>query len=203
MFRTNPMCPNTLLEWFSAEFLASNINTSKHALCIGQENTATAVQSTAVGQECDNRLFGSLALSSGMFSRRGDAQHYTAVARIQTTNATPAELRLDGSSERISIPQLTTWCVTGQVVARKTSGTAEGAGYTFTAVLRRDTTAASTTLIGAATVTALGEDDATWGVAVTADTTNGALAITVTGAAAKDINWVAALEITQTQATTV
>lgn len=196
-------CPDPLLRWFSAEFLASNLNTSKHALSIGQENTTTAVQSFAIGQECDNRLFGSLALSSGMFARRGDAQHYTAVARIQTADATPTQLRLDGSSERISIPQLTTWVITGQVVARKVSGTAEGAGYTFTAVLRRDTTAASTTLIGAAVVTALGEDDATWGVAVTADTTNGALAITVTGAAGKEINWVAALEITQTQTTIV
>jgi hypothetical protein len=62
----------------------------------------------------------------------------------------------------------------------------------FVGALKRGANAAATAVIAAITPTAIATDTAaaTWVVAVTADTTNGALSVTVTGVAATNISWV-------------
>ena len=77
----------------------------------------------------------------------------------------------------------------GQGYARRTDADNESAGYKFEGVIDRNTNAASTALVGAVTKTVLAEDTVAWDCDVTADTTNGALSITVTGEAAKSIKW--------------
>ncbi|MGH2684691.1 MAG: hypothetical protein ACRDJP_04405 [Actinomycetota bacterium] len=52
----------------------------------------------------------------------------------------------------------------------------------------------ATALVGAPTVTALGEDESGWNVAVTADDTNDALAFDVTGDSADATRWVAMVQ---------
>ncbi|HSG20442.1 MAG TPA: hypothetical protein VLA31_06695, partial [Burkholderiaceae bacterium] len=62
-------------------------------------------------------------------------------------------------------------------------------------LIRREANAASTTLV-ASTVTAI-DNTPGWTLALSADTTNGGLAITATGAAATDIRWVATVQTSE------
>jgi hypothetical protein len=77
------------------------------------------------------------------------------------------------------------------VVARRTDADNESAGYEFAGVVDRNGSAATTAIVGTVMKTVLAEDTTAWDCAVTADTTNGGLAFTVTGEAAKTIRWVA------------
>jgi hypothetical protein len=77
-----------------------------------------------------------------------------------------------------------------------TAGGGQSSYWEFKGVVKRGIGAASTALIGTITPTLIAQDAgaSTWAVAVTADTTNGALAITVTGAPDANINWVGRVE---------
>ena len=77
------------------------------------------------------------------------------------------------------------------VAARRADADNESAGWRFSGVIDRNTNAASTALVGAVTATTDAKDSSAWTVAVTADTTNGALIITATGETSKTIRWVA------------
>lgn len=140
----------------------------------------------------------SVWITSGIFVADGDARERIWVVRNSTTTATPAELFTNGSSERMVLPNDTTWAFSCLVTARRTDADGEGAGYKLEGVIDRQTNAASTALIGAVTTTTLAEDNAAWDVAATADTTNGALIITVTGEASKTIRWVASCRTAET-----
>ena len=63
--------------------------------------------------------------------------------------------------------------------------------------MRKDATSASTTLIGSTATTILGRTNNNWNVAVTADTTNGSIKISVTGENSKTIRWVATVRTTE------
>jgi hypothetical protein len=62
-------------------------------------------------------------------------------------------------------------------------------------LIRREANAASTVLVNSA-LTVLDNTPA-WGLALTADTTNGGLKIEVTGAAATNIRWVATINTSE------
>lgn len=160
----------------------------------GSGATATATGAIALGGAAASRT-GELAHGSGAFSAVGDAQHSLFVLRRQTTSATPRELFTDGSSARMTIPTGTTWGFTIQVVARRTDADDESAFYKFEGCI--DNNAGTTALVGSVVATTPIEDTAAWAVAVTADNTNDALIITVTGEAAKTINWVASAWVVQ------
>jgi hypothetical protein len=81
-----------------------------------------------------------------------------------------------------------------RIAARRTDAVGGASGYEFSGVIRKDTTAASTALTGTPTKVVLGETNAGWDVALTADTTNGSLKLAVTGEAAKTIRWVAVMD---------
>jgi hypothetical protein len=90
----------------------------------------------------------------------------------------------------------------GQIIAQRkgSESTTSTAGWEFKGVIRRGATAGSTTLMATVTPTliAADADAAMRAVAVTADVTNGGLAVTVTGEAGKNIRWVCTLESTET-----
>jgi hypothetical protein len=62
-------------------------------------------------------------------------------------------------------------------------------------LIRREATAGTTTLV-ASTVTAI-DNTPGWTLALSADTTNGGLAVTATGAAATNIRWVATIQTSE------
>ena len=161
------------------------------AIIAGNSNTITtgAVGATAQGWQCSVDKHGQAAHSAGAFSVIGDAQSSRFVLRRQTTNSTPAELFLNGSTLRMTIASDSTWGFDIMVVARRTDADNESAFYRFEGCI--DNNAGTTALVGSVVAATPIEDTAAWACAVTADDTNDALVITVTGENSKTINWVA------------
>lgn len=115
-----------------------------------------------------------------------------------TTNATQTELYIGGvSGEQFSIPANTAFGFFIRVVGMKVGG-----GDIYHAIIegtiKRVVAASTTAFVASASdiaITAIKITDATWGGAtVEADTTNGALALKVTGKATTTIHWVADLD---------
>lgn len=164
----------------------------------GGHTLSNQIQS-AFGWGCSISLYGQMAKSSVQFAAAGDNQWSLCVARRATSDATPSNLFLDGSSSRIVVPANSAGVATIKLVGRTNTA---GAGWA-TAVRQvswfKGTTSASMTI---STVDTIGTDrgsnagawPAGWAVAVTADTTNGAIDISVTGAAATNIRWTASIE---------
>jgi len=183
------------LNRFAAPFLLSNHTHHSQALAIGIKCSAQKAYSFASGFQAFATLYGERASAAGTFSLDGSGQHSLLHARIQTTDDTPTELRLDGNSERITLPSLAIWTYTIRAVARRIDGGNEGAGYIRHGVIINDT--ATTRIIGTQTDALTVEDTAAWDCVPSADAGNTALAITVTGERDKTINWYAAIEIAQ------
>lgn len=160
-------------------------------------NTVTGMNSVGIGTGASATLYGQKSLANGSFSTAGDAQTTTLIVRNQTTNATTTELFLDGSSQRVIVPNNCVWTFDILVAGRRTDATGGGAGYRFTGVLRKDTTNASITFIGTPSKQVLGETNTSWNATLTADTTNGALCVNVNGETSKTIRWVATITATQ------
>lgn len=165
------------------------------AVLSGLTNTASGNYSVAHGRGAVASHYAAHAHAAGPFSATGDAQGMFLTLRRQTTNSTPAELFLDGSSLRMAIPTDTTWGFDIMVTARRTDANGESAFYRFEGCI--DNNAGTTALVGSVVSATPIEDTAGWACAVTADDTNDALIITVTGENAKTINWVARAHIVQ------
>ena len=121
---------------------------------------------------------------------------------LETTNATPTVMRSTTASastvNQLVLANNSAQLVTGTIIANVT-GAGDTSAWTFSAVIKRGANAASTALVGSVTSAVVAQDAgaATWAIAITADTTNGALAVTVTGAAGVTIRWTCALESTE------
>lgn len=173
----------------------------QYSIAIGETTYAYGDSSVALGHYARSYSAGQFTHSAGKFSNNGDANTSIYLLRVQTTNATPTEMMPGGvSSTHIFIQNFHLMHFEGIVVARR-SGTYEYAAYTVVFDLKRDNNAASTALIGSATITAIHETDATWDVSVSVDTTTGYVSINVTGAASKTINWFAQFRSTEVMTT--
>lgn len=164
----------------------------------GRGNTipATASYAYASGREASATLYGMHAQASGAFSAAGDAQTAVLTVRRQTTDGTAnTSLLTDNSAGRLVIPNDTTWAFSVLVVARRTDADNESAAYKFEGCI--DNNANTVALVGAVTKTVLAEDTAAWECDASADNTNKALALQVTGEAAKTINWVGRVTLVQ------
>jgi hypothetical protein len=87
-----------------------------------------------------------------------------------------------------------------EVVARNTSTGMTGR-WEAKGLIKRGANASSTALVGTPTVTLTNGDNEAWiaagAIAITADTTYGALAVTATGAASTTIHWLAKILTTE------
>lgn len=158
--------------------------------------TATGANAIALGSAATASRIGELAHASGQFAASGDAQSIELVLRNTTTDATVTDLFLDGASARAVLDDNSALTFTVQIIGTTAGGTEIG-GYRFDGVMKRGTGAASVAFSGTPSKNILGENVAAWDAAVVADTTNGALAVRVTGEAAKTIRWVATVRATQ------
>ena len=107
-----------------------------------------------------------------------------------TTDATPTELFRDGAGGtlRVQIPAGVSAGFLARVVGRRTDGGALEVGhYTLEGTISNY--AGVVALDGPVTSSPVWEDAPAWAAEATADNTNDALAITVTGAAGATINW--------------
>ena len=173
----------------------------------GHMNTADGNSSCVVGgyKATARGIAGAIVEGPGsepVSSTVGSAQMRRLVLGRQTTNATPTTLASNssaaGTTNQLVLPNNSAFYFQGAVVANVTGG-GNTKGWTIEGVIKRGANAASTALVGSATVTSNYADAgaAAWSVAVTADTTNGCLKIEVTGAAGTTIRWVASLRSTE------
>jgi hypothetical protein len=174
----------------------------------GTENEAIADESCilgGIGNQTNGKLstiigglraittrYAECAYASNVFSIQGDAQRIDLLARNVTTNDTPTELALDGASERITIREDTVMAGTINISAIQSTG-AKSAHYIRKFAIKN--IGGTTALVGSvSTVGTDVEDDSDWDIALTADNTNDALAVTVTGKTGETIRWLAHIE---------
>jgi hypothetical protein len=142
------------------------------------------------------------ACNDPVASSTGVSQAALLVLGTQTTDATATVLRSTsaaaGTTNQVILPNNSAYFFTGEVVSGVTGG-GNTKGWTIEGVIKRGANAASTTLVGTPTVTSMYADvgAATWTIAVTADTTNGGLAVTFTGQAGTTIRTVAQIRTTE------
>ena len=167
--------------------------------------TATAIGATAIGSGAKAAQIGKYAYQGtdafeGSVNVQGN-QYGLLILGGLTTTATAKVLTSDGSGTAGSTNQLIlsnnqAMAFTGTVVARQqAAGGTASAAWKVEGLIRREGTAASTTLV-ASTVTAISNVPA-WAIALTADTTNGCLAVTATGAAATNIRWLSTIQTSE------
>lgn len=165
-------------------------------------NSSSADYATTIGYDGLSHLKGQFTIGNQRIAAVGDAQMSVIVARQEHNVAVAGASTniLVNGYYALVIPLNTTWVFKAQVVGRTTdagTGNEESAAYTVEGCIERANTAVSTALVGAPIYVALAEDDAAWVIAVSADTTNGALTITVTGNNETTIRWVATVYLTQ------
>jgi hypothetical protein len=113
-----------------------------------------------------------------------------------TNNDTPTNIYIFGTTPPV-MPNDTTWGFTITVVARRTDADGESAHYILNGCIDRNSSAATTALVGAVDKTVIAEDSSGWDVNVTADTSNGGITVTVTGESGKTIRWSAVVCVCQ------
>ena len=142
------------------------------------------------------------ACNIAVASASGVSQAALLILGTQTTDATATVLRCNtsaaGTTNQVILPNNSAYFFTGEVVAGVTGG-GNTKGWTIEGVIKRGANAASTALVGTPTVTSTYADAgaSTWVIAVTADTTNGGLAVTFTGQASTTIRTVCRLNTTE------
>lgn len=181
-----------------------NTSSGERSFTSGNNNLASQQYSWAVGNGARSVIVGKFAYTASTFSadgtQAGDSQYAYIVLQRSTVDATSVVLTSNGGSagatNQVILPNNSAYAFSGIVVARQqASGGTQSAAWKVEGLIRREGTAASTTLVFS-TVMAI-SNVPLWGLALSADTTSGGLAITATGAAATNIRWVAAIQTSE------
>ena len=172
-----------------------NTVSGNHGACaIGYNNTSSDRGAFAGGQNAKAVLPGQRAHACGAFAAVGDAQYVRDVLQIKTTDATPTTLKIHALFGDVfkTIPSGKILFADILISGIKSDGSG-AACYKRKVAIKN--VAGTTTLVGS--VETIGtdiEDNAATDVAITADNTNDALQINVTGIAAETWRWVAVVE---------
>jgi hypothetical protein len=177
-----------------------SISSSNNTIAIGASCEATINNATAIGYYARAAVIGKYAYASNLFSATGDCQTGLFVLCKQTTNATATVLTTDNSSpgtnDQVILPNNSAYAFSGTVVARQqASGGTASAAWKVEGLIRREGSAGTTTLVNSVLTTI--DNTPGWTLALSADTTNGGLAVTATGAAATNIRWVATIQTSE------
>ena len=178
-----------------------NTSSNDRSYAVGFGNTASGICSGALGESntasgshalalCNRSLanrYGQTSQAAGQFAAVGDAQNCQFVLRNKTTNNVATTLFLDGASARLTIASGRILSGTLNILGSRSDGVTV-ARYLRQFALKN--VAGTTSLVG--TVNTLGTDEASGtSISVTADDTNDALSIQVTGITAETWRWVA------------
>lgn len=186
----------------------TNTATSSYACILGGANNVADGQFSVVlgGRRATTRgIVGyqvSASCSAPIAAVAGVTQSALLLLARQTTNDTPTVLTSNtsaaGTTNQVILPNNSAYSFSGEVIAGVTAA-GDTARWTINGAIKRGANAASTAMVGTATVTMTHNDAgaAAWTVAVTADTTNGGIKVEVTGAAATTIRWVAKITTTE------
>ncbi len=155
----------------------------------GISNCATNYYSTVGGGYGLANRYGQRSHASGPFSYvAGSAQQIDLIARNVTTNtATPTNVFLDGTETRLTITAGTGLFAIVNIAGIKSDGSSVAHYIRKVAITNISDT---TTLLSSTTIGTDYKTDGDYDVAITADDTNNALDIKVTGKAAETLRWV-------------
>jgi hypothetical protein len=175
---------------WQSSIVGGNSNTASgtnSGIFAGYISTASADSGQASGRYGLADRYNIYAHGGDGFTTLGSAQAIRAVMSVKTTNDTETELWLNGSSIRLTIPSGKILSAIVNVVGSKSDGTAV-ARYTRQVTIKNR--AGTTELVGS--VETIGVDvAAATALAITANDTNDAIKIAVTGIASETWRWVA------------
>jgi len=182
----------------------SNTASATYACAGGSISTANSNNSFVFGSGATARsIVGNTVFGANDSPYSGGAKQLAMLTvGAQTTDATATVLRSNTSAasatNQIALASNSAYYFRGECVAGVTAA-GDAKGWYIEGVIKRATLASTTTLVGTPSVTSLYADAGatTWSLAVTADTTNGALAITATGQAATTIRWLCQIRTTE------
>ena len=186
---------------------ANNAQAIGAGVLAGASNTANGAYSTVIGggYGTTRSIVGNFVYTAsndplGSFLT-GRAQNAVLTLARQTTNATATTLASSstaaGGTNQVILPNNSAYYFRGSIVAGVT-GAGNSSAWTFEGLIKRGANAASTVIVQS-TVNLVGQDTgaSTWIAAISADTTNGGLAVTCTGQASTTIRWVCKVETTE------
>ena len=180
--------------------------TGQGSLAFGYDTQATGLQSTAIGLAARNPINGSFKFAGGKHQTSGDSQTGIFPLLAETTDATATAMvtyhnnsATASTDNQVVLPNNSVYGFTGTIIARENSAqTNDFAVWEVKGGAVRAASAA-TTALGSYNINKISESTgaANWSIAISADTTNGAIAFTVTGEAAHSIRWVATINTTE------
>ena len=157
---------------------------------------ANGVDSVAIGASAKSTQIGKISFSNDNFSAVGDSQGGQFILRADTTDATATVLTTNNSTAAATnqIVAVSDTCITfdGTITAMQ-DGAQAYASWRIEGLLVND--GGTTTLANSATTVI--DNQSSWVMALSADNTNNALAITCTGEASHNIRWVANIRTTE------
>ena len=189
-----------------------NVASGNNSFASGVGCTASNTSSIAMGSSSTASGFASVVMGASgtdngvqyrrVYGSNTGVQNSDFILWDDTTDATPTVISTNGNAAgisaatQLSLPNSSAYSFTGTVVARRqASGGTESAAWKVEGLIRREANAGTTTLVFSL-VTAI-SNVPLWTLALSADTTNGGLAITATGAAATNIRWVATIQTSE------
>jgi hypothetical protein len=154
----------------------------------GRENTIGAAYTTAKGYKASTRCPGGDYLAGGQISASGDAQSFVAQLKVQTTAGTATHMTLPDSTNFLTGPTAGAQYFEAMVTAYE-AATGDTKAIKLTGTYKR--IAGSTSFIGSLTTTVISADAgaAAWSATVSSSAGTAGFRVTVTGEAAKTINW--------------
>jgi hypothetical protein len=185
---------------------SGNSSAASASILGGTTNTANGVAATVIGggYSTTRSITGNVVIPASVIpisTGIGVSQTATLVLARQTTDATATVLTSNnqaaGTVNQVILPNNSAYFFRGSITSGVTGG-GNSAMWSFEGGIKRGANAASTTLIQSVINPVAADAGAsTWIVALSADTTNGGLAVTVTGQAATTIRWVCKIETTE------
>lgn len=167
---------------------AASFATGDTNLASGQRSSVPGGQNGTTNGIAGQLAFGHLSDSVGRYQTT-----LTGLRQVTTgTTATraTADAATGSATNQVVLRNNSVFKFMGRVVAYDIT-TLDAKEFEFTGLIKRGANAGTTALVGTPSVTSAFADAAAsaWTVGITADTTNGAIAVTVTGAGANQIRW--------------
>jgi len=166
------------------------------SVAIGRNVTAVGSGSLAMGHNSKANIIGMSAYTYGQFAAQGDSQSGHYVLKSDTTDATAEAMTTNnstaGSTNQIVAASDTCITFSGTIVAMQ-NGAQDQGGWEIKGLLKND--GGTTTLVNSNVQTFA--DGNGWAVALSADNTNNALKVQVTGEASHNIRWVANIQTSE------
>jgi hypothetical protein len=173
----------------------------------GSTNTADGSYAWSPGgfQASARGMLGKGVIAAGRIASNGDAQQGWSVMRRQTTDATSSRITADGgtagTNNTLNLPPFGAYLGRLRVIA-KAAGSTDAAAWEVLIGAVRGSAASSTALFlganGAMAPTGSSGLGSGWRLAISADSTNGGISISVTGSATATVNTVATYDSTET-----